>query len=126
MEQSLGFVDYNAPTYVFKLTKALYGLKESPWAWFNKLNTYLQQLEFISSQSDSSMFIQCSRVVMVILLVYEDDIIITYNTFSLVHSLIMNINTQFVLKDLSSLSYFLGLKVQPTSLGVHLHQSKYV
>lgn len=58
---------------------------------------------------------------MVILLVYVDDIIVTDNTFSLVHSLITNLNTQLVLKDLGSLSYFLGLKVQPTLSSVHLH-----
>lgn len=61
-----------------------------------------------------------------IFLVYVDDIIITSSTSSLVHSLITTFNTQFELKDLGLLSYFLGLEVQPTPLGIQLHQLIYV
>nr|CAN81183.1 hypothetical protein VITISV_010634 [Vitis vinifera] len=43
------------------------------------------------------------------------DIIINGSTFSLVHSLITTLNTQFALKDLGPLFYFLSLKVQLTS-----------
>lgn len=72
------------------------------------------------------MFIWFSIVAIVIFLVYADDIIINGSTFSLVHSLITTLNTQFALKDLGPLFYFLSLKVQLTSSSIWLHQSKYV
>lgn len=126
MEQQPGFFNSYAPTYVCKLTKTVYGLKQSPRAWFHKFNTYLQHLGFTSSRSNSSMFIWFSIAAMVIFLVYVDDIIINGSTFSLVHSLITTLNTQFALKDLGPLSYFLSLEVQLTSSSIWLHQSKYV
>ena len=72
------------------------------------------------------MFICFSGATIVIFLVYVANIIITSSTSSLVHSLITTFNTQFELKDLGLLSYFLGLEVQPTPLGIQLHQLIYV
>ena len=37
MTQPKGFVDINKPTHVCNLRKALYDLKRSPRAWFDKL-----------------------------------------------------------------------------------------
>lgn len=52
MHQPLGYVDLNRPTYVYKLQRALYGLKRGPQAWFDRLNDFLLQLSFYSSPTN--------------------------------------------------------------------------
>lgn len=63
---------------------------------------------------------------MTILLVYVDDIIVTGSDTTFLASLVQRLNTQFALKDLGSLSYFLGIQAQYTSSTLHLCQQKYI
>ena len=42
VKQPLGFENANLPTHVFKSIKALYNLKKSPRAWYDKLSSYLR------------------------------------------------------------------------------------
>ena len=41
VEQPPGFEDYKYPDHVFKLTKALYELKQVPRTWYERLNSFL-------------------------------------------------------------------------------------
>lgn len=60
-------------------------------------------------------------------LVYVDDIIITGNNQSLLHSLTQQLNTMFSLKELGDLDYFLGIEVHPQPDGLlFLTQTKYI
>jgi hypothetical protein len=59
------------------------------------------------------------------LLLYVDDIIITGNTSSLLHSFTCKLHSEFATKDLGSLSYFLGLKATSTTDGLFISQLKY-
>jgi hypothetical protein len=60
MEQPKGFVDKNHPHSVCKLYKAIYGLKQAPQAWFNRLSSYLLDIGFTTSLVDNSLFILIS------------------------------------------------------------------
>ena len=59
------------------------------------------------------------------MLLYVDDIIITGNNSSLLHSFTRKLNSEFATKDLGSLNYFLGLEATPTTDGVFISQLKY-
>ena len=72
------------------------------------------------------MFFLHTSTIMVIMLVYVDDIIITGNNFTFLKHLISKLNSTFALKDLGPLSYFLGLEVVQYAHGLHLSQSKYI
>ena len=37
VEQPKGFIDPHRPDDVEKLTRALYGLNQAPWAWYDRL-----------------------------------------------------------------------------------------
>ena len=64
---------------------------------------------------------------MVYLLVYVDDIIITGRSNYLIQSLVHHLNSNFSLKQLGQLDYFLGIEVHHTPTGsVLLTQSKYI
>ena len=58
LEQPLGFVDSNFPNMVYRLHKALYGLKATSRGWFDKLYSILLSLGFHSSKADQFLFIK--------------------------------------------------------------------
>nr|GEX73530.1 hypothetical protein [Tanacetum cinerariifolium] len=53
-----GFVDPDNPNHVYKLNKALYGLKKAPRAWYDMLSSFLISLEFSKGLVDPTLFIR--------------------------------------------------------------------
>ena len=126
MEQPKGFVDKNHPNSVCKLQKAIYGLKQAPRAWFKRLSTYLLDIGFTASLVDTSLFIFMSGGVHIFMLIYVDDIIITGTHPNMINKLVQTMQQEFPVKDLGSLSFFLGIQVARGPTGIHLCQSKYI
>jgi hypothetical protein len=58
------------------------------------------------------------------LLVYVDDVIVTSSCPSAVEALLKDLNSDFVLKDLGTLEYFLGVQVMKQGDGIVLCQEK--
>ncbi|XP_021991513.1 uncharacterized mitochondrial protein AtMg00810-like [Helianthus annuus] len=59
------------------------------------------------------------------LLVYVDDLILTGNQSTLLTSFVQSLNSEFGIKDLGNLNYFLGLEVTHTDSGIVINQTKY-
>ena len=126
MSQPPGFENSNKQL-VCKLHKAIYGLKQAPRAWFDKLKTTLLQYNFRSSKCDPSLFIYTESSTVIYMLVYVDDIIVTGNNPTFIKSLVTKLNSEFSLKDLGNLDYFLGIEVRHQPNGaLILAQSKYI
>ena len=126
MTQPQGFVHPNFANHFCKLNKSFDGLKQASHAQFYKFNNYLLLLGSVSSLADSSMFILCKSNDLLILLLYVNDIIFIGSTPSLLHHIIRFLSTQFSMKDLGDLHYFLGLQVVWTPNMLFLSESKYV
>jgi Reverse transcriptase (RNA-dependent DNA polymerase) len=60
------------------------------------------------------------------LLVYVDDIILTKNDQAVITTLLNSLNSQFSIKDLGNLHYFLSIKVNSVSGGLFLTQTTYL
>ena len=126
MSQPPGFIDHDHPHHVCKLRKAIYGLKQAPRAWYHELRNFLLHSGFSNSVADTSLFIFNNQGILIYLLVYVDDIILTGNNTQAVHTFIQQLSQRFSLKDLGPLTYFLGVEVISHSSGLFLHQRKYI
>jgi histone deacetylase 1/2 len=125
MQQPPGFEDDRYPSHVCKLQRALYGLKQSPRAWYARLSALLLDLGFTSSKADTSLFIFSRDGVRIYMLVYVDDIVIAGSTPGAVDRLVRALSAHFPIKDLGVLDYFLGLEASFHSGGMTVTQRKY-
>ena len=77
MEQPPGFVAQGEYGKVCHLRKSLYGLKQSPRAWFGKFSQAIEKFGMQKSKSDHSVFYKKSHGGIILLVVYVNDIVIT-------------------------------------------------
>ena len=78
MEQPSGFVaQVESSNMVCRLHRSLYGLKQSPRAWFDRFSTVVQQFGMVCSEADHSVFYRHSVQECIYFIVYVDDIVIT-------------------------------------------------
>ncbi|KAG7599415.1 Reverse transcriptase RNA-dependent DNA polymerase [Arabidopsis suecica] len=120
-----GLEDKEAPGKVLKLNKAIYGLKQSPRAWYHKLSTTLLGRGFKRSEADHTLFTLPSQEGIVVILVYVDDIIISGNDKVGIQDTKDFLKSVFDIKDLGELKYFLGIEVCRSKEGLFLSQRKY-
>nr|GEZ05993.1 retrovirus-related Pol polyprotein from transposon TNT 1-94 [Tanacetum cinerariifolium] len=57
VSQPDAFVDPDNPNYVYKLKKALFGLKQAPRAWYDMLSSFLISQDFSKGSVDPTLFI---------------------------------------------------------------------
>ena len=120
MELPLGFEDVFGQKKVCKLKKSLYGLNQSPRAWFKKFTKSIHRFEYTQSQGDHTLFFKHSKNGSItILIVYVDDNIVTGNDANEIEKLKRMLAEEFKIKDL-------GIEVSRSKKGIFLSQIKYV
>ena len=122
MKQPQGFIDNEKPDHVYKLCKVIYGRKQAPHAWYHELHQFLLSSGFHNSYTDTLLFVLNNSGTILYLLVYIDDIIITGCNVGVVQTFIKLLSQCFSLKDLGTLSYFLGVEVASHTHGLFLSQ----
>jgi len=75
VKQPLGFEDLKHPDHVYKLTKSLYGMKQAPRAWYDRLSNFLIENDFKRGQVDTTLFRRTFEKDILVVQVYVDDII---------------------------------------------------
>eukprot|EP00253_Pinus_taeda_P011168 PITA_11168 len=125
IEQPLGFEVNGKEGFVCRLEKALYGLKQAPRAWYARMDAYLQRLGFIKSSTDPNLYIKVVKDELVIILLYVDDLLLT-GVEERIQECKKQLTTEFDMKDLGSMHYYLGLEVWQEPNGIYLGQGKYV
>jgi len=120
MQQPPGYEDSTRLGYVCKLDKALYGLKQAP-----RLSNKLTSLGFQVSKADTSLFFLNKNDLTMFVLVYVDNIIVVSSTGKATDALLRQLKSEFALKDLGELHYFLGIEVSKVHDGLVLTQDKY-
>jgi len=75
MQQIEGFV--SNPSLVCRLKKSLYGLKQTPRAWYAKIDGFLLSLSFVQCKSDPNVYLKLIHGYLMIIVLYVDDLLIT-------------------------------------------------
>jgi len=57
--QPTAFEDPVHPSFVCRLNRSLYGLKQASCAWYSRFVTFLLSLGFVETKSDTSLFVYC-------------------------------------------------------------------
>lgn len=83
-----------------RLNRSLYGLKQVPRAWYSHFASHLLRLGFIEAKTNTSLFVYHKGDVMVYLLLYVDDIVLTVSSPTLLRRIINALQQEFSMKDL--------------------------
>lgn len=111
---------------VVKLRKSLYGLKQSPRAWFDRFMKAIKKHGYAQAQADHTLFFKHNGDKVAILIVYVDDIILTGDDVEELARIKAGLAVEFEMKDLGKLRYFLGMEVARSREGISVSQRKYV
>ncbi|KAL9995478.1 putative RNA-directed DNA polymerase [Helianthus debilis subsp. tardiflorus] len=126
MEAPPGFIEGFKPGEVCRLKKSLYGLKQSPRAWFGRFTIAMKKYGYKQSNSDHTLFLKQRGKLITCLIIYVDDMIVTGNDEEEIKRLKVNLFSEFEMKDLGRLKYFLGIEVLRSNQGIFICQKKYV
>lgn len=86
---------------VHKLTRSLYGLKQSPGAWFNRFTKAIKSYGYLQSQVDHTMFYKhAGSGQVLVLIMYVNDIILTSDDLVKQEKLKTFLAKEFEIKDL--------------------------
>ena len=122
-----GFETPATTNQVCKLKKSLYGLKQSPRAWFDRFTKVVRRNGYTQCQADYTLFVKTSfEGKLAILIVYVEDIVVTGDHEEEIAQLKQILAKEFEIKDLGALRYFLGMEVARSKAGISVSQRKYV
>jgi hypothetical protein len=108
---------------VYKLSKALYMLKQTPRAWYARLKTFLPEHEYVIWSVDKTIFTLNHGTDFLLVQIYVDDIIFCGSSHALVSRFQEMIESEFQISMMGELTFFLGIQVKQ---GTFVHQTKYM
>ncbi|GKD20449.1 retrovirus-related pol polyprotein from transposon TNT 1-94, partial [Tanacetum coccineum] len=120
------FIDFEKPNHVFKLKKALYGLKPTPKAWYDRPKAFLIDHKYTIGLADNTLFTKKRNSHIIIVLIYVDDIIFSLTCQELCDDLSKIMHDEFEMSMMGELNFFLGLQIKQLDDGIFFNQSKYV
>ena len=127
LKQPEGCVDPKFPNHVWKLDKAIYGLKQASRVWYQKLKTILTAMDYVVSPCDPAIFYRYEDDGQrSFLFVFVDDIIVAHSIQSYIDSIKLELATHIEITDCGQLHCFTGIEiVRGMDQSVFIHQATY-
>ncbi|WVZ96991.1 LOW QUALITY PROTEIN: hypothetical protein U9M48_042562 [Paspalum notatum var. saurae] len=125
VRQPPGFESARFPDRVYKLRKAIYGLKQALRAWYARLKSFLLKSGFVMGSVDKTLFLLSCGGDTLIVQIYVDDIIFGGSSHALVSSFAEQMSREFEMSLMGELQFFLGLQIKQGPEGTFVHQAKY-
>lgn len=113
---------------VYKLHRALYGLRESPRAWYDCFHQFIIELGFVCSDYDSCLYTKNVNNGLLGLILYVDDLLIFSQNLDQVVQLKKQLMHRFRMTDMGEISNYLGIAVKYNreARKMTLNQSDYI
>ena len=111
---------------VYKLQKAIYGLKQVPRTWFSRIESYFLKEWFKSSSSEQTLFIKRKGGKILIVSIYVDDLLFTGDDEELLEEFKRSTKKEFDMTDLGQMRFFLEIEIIQSLDSIFMCQRKYV
>jgi hypothetical protein len=125
VEQPLDFEDEEYPNHVYKLHKAIYGLKQALRAWYECLRDFLIENGFRIGKTDSTLFTKIMGKNLFVCQLYIDDIIFGSTNASFCEEFSKIMTNRFEMSMMGQLKYFFGFQIKQLGDGTFISQTKY-
>jgi hypothetical protein len=107
----------NHPTRMYKLTKALYGVKQAHLAWHTRLCADLVSMGFAELPSALCLFMRRTGSVVFVILVYVDDLGILSSSRQVLEDVVDWLGKLYELRAPHGMTSFLGVQIDWSTLG---------
>lgn len=96
---------------VWKLRKSLYGLRQAPKCWFEKIDSIMKDLGFRRLGVDKCVFVNTTGKSPIYVLLYVDDLLVACEDDDQLMDFKRKLNMKVETRDLGPVSLFLGLQI---------------
>jgi len=112
MLQPEGFEEQGKENLVCRLTKSLYGLKQTPRCWYKRFDSFISSLGYYRLSSDHCTYYKRSGDSdFIILLLYVDDMLVVGPNKDQIQELKAQLAREFDMKDLGPTNKILGMQI---------------
>lgn len=127
VSQPPGFVKKGQELKVYKLNKALYGLRQALRAWNKHIDSLLIWYGFQKCTVEYEIYVKfIEQLGTLLVCLYVDDLLVTGSSTQEIENFKMKMKDELKMADLSSLGYFLEMEFMQIKDGMFMHQRKYI
>ncbi|KAH9680676.1 hypothetical protein KPL71_026642 [Citrus sinensis] len=107
-----GFKVAGKENWVCKLTKSLYGLKQSPRQWYKRFDRFMKGQRYIRNKFDHCVYFRkLQEGSFIYLLLYVDDMLIASKSKDEIEKLKTQLDQEFEMKDLGEAKKILNMEI---------------
>ncbi|GJY08634.1 retrovirus-related pol polyprotein from transposon TNT 1-94 [Tanacetum coccineum] len=110
--QPLRFINFEKLDHVYKLKKALFGLKQAPKAWYDRLKGFLIKHKYNMGMVDNTLFTKKKSSNLIIVQIYVDDIIFGSTCQDMCDEFSKIMHDEFEMSMMGELNFFLRLQIK--------------
>lgn len=125
LSQPPNFVHSSFRSYVCKLLKGLYGLKQAGKIWHDAVRVVILQIGLIPTEADPCVFVAIWKEGKIIIALHVDDFLIAA-TMAALQRFKDGMAAHFSIKLLGKANLVLGIQLQSLPDGIFISQSNYV
>lgn len=126
MHQPEGFISDQSKNKVFKLKKAVYGLKQSSRAWNERVDEVLSDIGYRKSKFEPCLYVKNNQGKLTIVALYVDDFFVFSADTKETKFLESHLSSKFKIKNLGEAKHCLGLRINRDKSSITIDQEQYI